>query len=118
MTTLTKEQVDKLVGRYTSAVAEGLAYAERTALVEEMANETNVTKNVVIGVLVAEGVYVRKEKENTITEGTKNDYADAFRAVTGKKMTSLENLTKKDLIDLWNWHVEVWAADKADAKYE
>lgn len=110
MSKYTVEQVAKIVGTY-EADAVGQDYATRTEVVKQIAKAMNLTEGNVRGVLVSENVYEKKEvtkKDDEAVKGaTKESYANAFRASFGVEVPSMSNMTKKDLVALWNKFVEM-----------
>lgn len=113
--TFTKEQIDVIVGTYEAS--KGGDYAERTKVVESLAKDYKVSKNVIQGKLVAEGVYVAKSadaKASTGTKTTKEDVCKAIEACYGIKIPSLRNMTKKDLDAFWARFVEMIDIDAAE----
>lgn len=117
MTKFTAEMVDVIVGEY-EAVREA-DYAERTAVVKDLADRFDLAEASVRAKLVSEGVYVRKEAEKGEKgkAGTsKAEIVKAFEAVTGEKLASMEKMTKKDLQTLWDWVVLTSARREADGE--
>ena len=95
----TKEVVADMVARYNAVRDE--AYAARTAVVQEIADELEVEKASVVGKLVSERVYRSKEaaKKEKGSSRTKADFVAALQAVTGiADLSSFEN-TKKDQLE-------------------
>lgn len=118
-TKFTDAQVDVIVGTYVAAVDEGADYAARAAVMAEMAEDMGVSINAIRGKLVAEKVYIGKastEKSEAAKVGSKEDYRKAFEAATGKSLKSMENMTKKDLVTLWDYMVNTFDRVVADAK--
>ena len=104
------EVVDAVVGTYVASVEAGDSYDERNAVMETLAGEYEVSVNAIRGILVSEKVYVKKEEAKASGETaktTKADVANAFRAVTGLELKSLDNMTKKDLDAFWAKFVEM-----------
>lgn len=118
-TKYTEAQVDTMVGNYNAAVEQGADYAARTTVVKELATEMGFSEGQVRSKLVAEGVYKGKEKvkaaDGKSNVGTKEDYRKAFEAATGLALASMENMTKKDLVALWEWKVNTFDRAVADA---
>lgn len=116
MAKVTEEQKKEIVDFYVESKNAGEKYEGLDHIVKTLSEDYNVSVPVIRGLLVSAGVYVRKEVATKVanTSGTKVEYADAFRAVTGKKLSSVENMSKADLIDLWNWHVEQWCTAVAE----
>lgn len=97
-TVYTAEVLAGLVERYSAVMDE--AYEVRSKLVAEMADELGVTVPSLRGKLVSAGVYKSQEKavEANGEKGLeKADYIKALEALTGQKLTSFGNATKKDL---------------------
>lgn len=118
-TKFTDAQVDVMVGTYVAAVDEGADYAARTEVLKELAEDMDVSVNAIRGKLVAEKVYVgkeAKEKTEAAKVGSKEDYRKAFEAATGKSLKSLENMTKKDLVTLWDYMVNTFDRAIADVQ--
>lgn len=110
----TTESVDYMVGTYmASAEAD---YDTRMEAVKAIAAKLEVADKAVIGKLVAEGVYKAKETEaKASTAGTKKeDYVSAFEASFGMKISSMKNMSKKDLEAFWGRFVEMSAVRDAD----
>jgi hypothetical protein len=117
-TKFTDSQVDVIVGTYVAAVDEGADYAARDVILKELAEDMDVTVNVIRGKLVAEKVYVGKEakaKSDAVKVGSKEDYRKAFEVATGKSLKSMENMTKADLVTLWDYMVNTFDQAVADA---
>ena len=110
MSRFTKEQTAVIVGTYV-ADAEGLDYDARTAVVKDLADEFKVTENVIRGVLVAEGVYVKKEVTAAKAAAGRVDKAALAKSFTaflgGLELKSLGNMTGKDMQALWDRLVEM-----------
>lgn len=108
MSRFSKDETAKIVGTY-EADAIGTDYEARTAVVKAIAVENKVTENVIRGVLVAEGVYVKKE----VTAATATPRVDkvalgkAFEDVMGMKIPSITNMTGKDMQAFWERFVEM-----------
>jgi len=96
--TWTDEVVKMVVETYTSAVDAEVDYAGRSQVVAELAKELEVSVPAVRGKLVAEGVYVAKEKASADADTTsKEAYAKALSAIVGTELKSATNMTKRDL---------------------
>lgn len=112
----TEAAVNDIVGTYVASVEAGDDYASRTDVVKSLADKYEVSENSIRGKLNAEGVYVKKEVASKgATEGvSKEDLAKAFEASFGIKMTSIRNMTKKDLVAFWERFVEMSAVREAN----
>lgn len=119
-TKYTSDMVDTMVGTYNAAVDEGADYAARTSVVKTLAEQFKLTEGQVRSKLVNEGVYLKASEGKTTAAkvGSKEDYRKAFEAATGLNLASMESMTKKDLIALWNWQVNTYDRAIADAKSE
>lgn len=102
MTNYTENQVKAMVEGY-NAVA-GQDYNERSAWLTRFADANEFSVNSVRAVLVRAGVYKKKETSEAGSKGaSKEELVSAFNAVTGKKLTSLKNASRKDLQALWDY---------------
>lgn len=109
MSKFTKEQIATIVGTY-EADAIGQDYDARTAVVADLADEFKVTVPVIRGVLVAEGVYVKKEAATgkvAVAKVNKGEIVGAFEAAFGIKLPSMDKMTGKDLVVFWDRFVEM-----------
>jgi len=109
----TKDQVTNIVADYSDAL--DADYATRSAVVEMIAENFDVSVPVIRSRLVAEGVYKAKEKTVGTSGKSKADIVKAFEAVSGKSLKSMEKMTIKDLNELWDWVVLASARSDADA---
>lgn len=113
----TADVVKNVVGRYVEAVEAGASYDERSALVAEIADELGVKAASVRQKLVAEKVYIAKEKAEG-SKGTagasKAELAKAFGAIVGTDLASLEKASKADLQALWDYIVATSAQRDAE----
>jgi len=107
MQKFTEVQVEKMVEDYTAVLAED--YETRSDVVKALAVEFGVTDNSVRGKLVAEEVYVGKEKaEAKASDGSKKeDYRKAFEASFGMTLKTMDNMSKKELEGMWARFVEM-----------
>ena len=95
MAKFSSELTVDMVNRYLDA-------ADKNDIVSTLAYEYDVTKKSIIGKLVSEKVYVRKGSK-TQSSATKEEYALGIRIMLGmrtKEVSSLNNMTVKDLIAL------------------
>lgn len=118
----TAEITRDIVSRYTDALEAGADYEARAELIREIAgeltsDEVEVTEQSVRGKLVAEKVYVGKEKAKSEKAGsyTKEDFVKALRTVTGLELKSIDKATKADIQGLFEYITQASARAEADA---
>jgi hypothetical protein len=112
----TEAVVTDIVGRYTDLVGRGAEYAERSALVLEMADELEVSENSVRSKLTAEKVYVAKVEAKTEAGATsKEAYAKALSAIVGVELKSISKATKADLKAIVDYVTKASAVADAEA---
>jgi len=96
----TDNDLDTIVGTYSASVEQGDDYAARDKVMQTLAAQFKSTVPSIRGKLNAEGVYVKKEVASTATGKTgasKEEMTKAVEAMTGLKLPSMSNMTKKDL---------------------
>lgn len=109
MARYTKDEISTIVGTYNASAEAGDDYEARTEVVKVLASARNVSENVIRGILVAEKVYKSKEAAaSSATSGVKKeDIVTAIEAFMGIKMSSLKNMSLKDLKAFWERLVEM-----------
>lgn len=112
----TAEVTEAVVTRYVASVEAGDTYAERSALVKEIADELGASEASVRGKLTAEKVYVGKEKAKAKGSDvtSKDAYVKALEAIVGTELKSLTKATKADLKAVVEYITT--ASDQADAE--
>lgn len=104
---LSKVQVAVAVDTYVEAVQEGEEYEALTKLVEFLAIKFNVTIPAIRGTLVSAGVYVKATKEKVAgSTDDKDAIVKAMEIVSGLKLNSFNNASKKDLVAFWDYLVK------------
>ena len=113
-TVYTKAVVADAVERYTD-VADA-TYEARTEVVKELAEEYGVSVASMRSKLVAERVYVAKEKAEGTSDSTSKDaYAKALSAIVGTELKSVTKATKADLKAIVDYITLASAVADADA---
>jgi hypothetical protein len=116
MTVYTEAVVADIVERYTDLVGRGAEYAERSALVAELADEFDVTVASLRSKLVAEKVYVAKaETKAEVGATSKEAYAKALSAIVGVELKSVSKATKADLKAIVDYVTTASAVADAEA---
>lgn len=109
-----KDQSAIIVGCYEAAVNEGADYEARKVIMQNAADLYKVSINVIRAKLVGEGVYVKKEVAAKAANGKgKAELVSAFEAILGVKLSSLSNMTKKDLEVMWDRFIAMSEARNA-----
>lgn len=94
---------DKQVDLMSHLYKEATDATKRKAVVQRLAREFNTSSRSIIGKLVSLQLYVKSEsgpKSESLSE-SKESYSTALRIMLGTKgLTSLDRMTKKDLVEL------------------
>lgn len=98
--------VAAMVAVYQASVEEGDDYGNRSIVVENLANEYEVTVPSMRAKLVGAGVYVAKESTEKTSVQDKESVIKAFEAVSGLQLPSFKNASRKDLNALWGYFVK------------